>query len=67
MLECVGFVSTSVDLGNVAWYFEQDSVPIQLDCGIVDANQDGHLDCLVVDLKVTLSPIFGQQSSYGAF
>ncbi|XP_048518351.1 protein FAM234B-like [Dendroctonus ponderosae] len=46
-----GIISLMGLTGNVAWDFEQDSVPIEMDCSIIDANQDGHLDCLVVDLK----------------
>ncbi|XP_066250108.1 uncharacterized protein [Euwallacea similis] len=37
--------------GNVAWDFEQDVEPLGIDCGVLDTNKDGLLDCLVMDQK----------------
>ncbi|XP_066156865.1 uncharacterized protein [Euwallacea fornicatus] len=40
-----------VQEGNVAWDFEQDVEPLGINCGVLDTNKDGLLDCLVVDQK----------------
>ncbi|CAG9770644.1 unnamed protein product [Ceutorhynchus assimilis] len=46
-----GIISFMGLTGNVAWDFEQEVEPDQMDCSIIDTNQDGTLDCLVVDPK----------------
>ncbi|KAL1518106.1 hypothetical protein ABEB36_001779 [Hypothenemus hampei] len=46
-----GIVSYMGPTGKVAWDFEQDVEPLGMDCGVVDVNGDGNLECLVVDLK----------------
>ncbi|XP_050301779.1 uncharacterized protein LOC126739978 [Anthonomus grandis grandis] len=46
-----GIISFMGLTGNVAWYFEQEVEPLQMDCNIIDTNKDGSLECLVVDSK----------------
>lgn len=46
-----GIISFVGKSGAVAWDFQQESYPIQMNCSIIDVNDDGYDDCLVIDEK----------------
>ncbi|XP_076272239.1 uncharacterized protein LOC143203819 [Rhynchophorus ferrugineus] len=46
-----GVISFMGLTGSVAWDFQQEVEPLKIDCGSIDTNGDGNLDCLLLDKK----------------
>ncbi|XP_028149286.1 uncharacterized protein LOC114342683 [Diabrotica virgifera virgifera] len=46
-----GILSIMGTTGAIAWDFQQESFPIQMNCSIIDVDNNGYNDCLVVDSR----------------
>ncbi|XP_056633781.1 uncharacterized protein LOC130443259 [Diorhabda sublineata] len=44
-----GILSIMGTNGAIAWDFQQESYPLQMNCSIIDVDNNGYNDCLVVD------------------
>ncbi|CAG9864053.1 unnamed protein product [Phyllotreta striolata] len=57
-----GVLSVLGDNGAVAWDFQQESFPSEMNCTILDATNGGLYDCLVVDGKglKAIEPVSGE-------